>query len=355
MMQETLPQLNPTPGAGHSDANAAAEPLVRIEGLTIGFPDETGERFVPVVEDAGFVVHRNEILGLVGESGSGKTQTSMAILGLTRRPGKVMAGHVIVDGVDVVGLDEAGLRRVRGRKAAMIFQSPRTSLNPLMTVGDQVARVYVRQRGMNRRAARAEALAMLRRVGIAGAERVAGSYPHQLSGGMAQRVMIGMMVACGPDLLIADEPTTGLDVTIQAQIFELIQQVQAEARMSVLLITHDLGVVAETCHRVAVMQGGRVVEIAPVEELFARPRHPYTVRLLGAMLRPDRPSGDTQEPDPLPERLDIEVGGRRYEAVSVDAWAAAGVGLPMTIEVAPGHFVLCHEREDGADAAETER
>jgi peptide/nickel transport system ATP-binding protein len=318
------------------------EPLVQIHNLTIAFPDESGERLIPVVEDASLSIRRHEILGLVGESGSGKTQTALAILGLTRPPGRVVGGQVLVDGEDVVGMDEAALRRVRGRRAAMIFQSPRTSLNPLMTIGDQIGRVYLRQQGLSKGEARAASLAMLRRVGIAGPERVAASYPHQLSGGMAQRVMIGMMVACGPELLIADEPTTGLDVTIQAQIFDLIAEVQAETGMSVLLITHDLGVVAETCHRVAVMQSGRIVEIAPADELFARPRHPYTIRLLGAMLRPDQPPAPATELPSYAVETTIEMGERRYRAVSVDAWAAQGVAAPEMIEVGPDHAVLCH-------------
>ncbi|MEA2513746.1 MAG: peptide/nickel transport system ATP-binding protein [Thermomicrobiales bacterium] len=322
--------------------------LISIHNLTIAFPDETGERFTPVVKDVSLTVGRHEILGLVGESGSGKTQTALAILALTRPPGRVVGGSVLVDGEDVVGMDEAELRRVRGKKAAMIFQSPRTSLNPLMTIGDQIGRVYQRHRGLGKSAARTASLAMLRRVGIAGPERVAASYPHQLSGGMAQRVMIGMMVACGPELLIADEPTTGLDVTIQAQIFDLIQEVQTETGMSVLLITHDLGVVAETCHRVAVMQAGRVVEIAPVAELFARPRHPYTIRLLGALLRPDQPFDLTRETMQVSPETVLEIEGRHYRAVSVDSWAAKGVSTPELVEVGPEHVVLCHVTEVGA-------
>jgi peptide/nickel transport system ATP-binding protein len=317
-------------------------PLVSIEGLTIAFPDERGERLVPVVRDASFGIDRHEVVGLVGESGSGKTQTALAILGLTRPPGRVLAGRIRIGGEDVVGLDEEQLRAIRGRRVTMIFQSPRTSLNPLMTVGEQIGRIYQRRRGLDRRAARTATLAMLRRVGIAGPERVVRSYPHQLSGGMAQRVLIGMMVACEPELLIADEPTTGLDVTIQAQIFELIQEIQAQTRMSVLLITHDLGVVAEVCHRVVVMQAGRVVEIAPVDALFARPLHPYTRRLLGSILRPDRPPDAVAERTAAADAVQFEVGGRCYEAVVVDAWRARGVGRPELIEIAAGHWVLGH-------------
>jgi ABC-type dipeptide/oligopeptide/nickel transport system ATPase component len=321
---------------------ASNDPLVRVESLSIGFPDEKALRLIPVVRDVSFSVGRNEILGLVGESGSGKTQTSLAVLGLTRPPGRVTGGRILIGGQNVVGLDEPGLRRIRGRKAAMIFQSPRTSLNPLMTVGDQIGRVYARQRGLNKNQARTETLAMLRKVGIAGPERVAASYPHQLSGGMAQRVMIGMMVACGAELLIADEPTTGLDVTIQAQIFELITSVQAETQMSVLLITHDLGVVAETCHRVAVMQQGRLVEIAPVEELFRSPHHPYTQRLLGSILRPDQPPSVAQLREAALESRPFTAGGREYAAVSVDAWARTPLAPPQMVEVGPGHLVLGH-------------
>src|SRR5215217_6760781 len=331
------------PNSGGKGENGAT--LVQIENLTIAFPDESGERLIPIVKDASLSVRRHEVLGLVGESGSGKTQTALSILGLTRPPGRVVGGQVLVDGEDVVGMDEAEFRRIRGKKAAMIFQSPRTSLNPLMTIGDQLGRVYQRHQGLAKGEAREASMTMLRRVGIAGPERVVASYPHQLSGGMAQRVMIGMMVACGPELLIADEPTTGLDVTIQAQIFDLIAQVQGGTGMSVLLITHDLGVVAETCDRVAVMQSGRVVEIAPVDELFARPRHPYTIRLLRAMLRPDQPTELATEPPPTTAETAVDVEGRRYRAVSVDAWTSAGVTAPEIVEVGPDHVVLCHPGE----------
>jgi ABC-type dipeptide/oligopeptide/nickel transport system ATPase component len=326
------------------------EPLVRIESLSIGFPSDDASRLIPVVRDVSFTVERNEILGLVGESGSGKTQTSLAVLGLTRPPGRVIGGRILIDGQNVVGLDEPGLRRIRGRKAAMIFQSPRTSLNPLMTIGDQIGRVYMRQHDLTKRQAKTETLAMLRKVGIAGPERVAASYPHQLSGGMAQRVMIGMMVACGAQLLIADEPTTGLDVTIQAQIFELITSVQAETHMSVLLITHDLGVVAETCHRVAVMQRGRLVELAPVNELFRAPAHPYTQRLLGSIIRPDLPPLDQMRDAAVESRV-FTAAGRDYAAVSVDAWARAPLAHPELVEVSPGHLVLGHPVTDGRATA----
>jgi ABC-type dipeptide/oligopeptide/nickel transport system ATPase component len=334
----------------NSDTTGDHVPLVAIEGLTIAFPDERGERLVPVVRDVSFAVERNEIVGLVGESGSGKTQTALAVLRLTQPPGRVLAGRVLFGGADVLGMDEDGLRAIRGRRASMIFQSPRTSLNPLMRVGEQIGRIYQRRRGLDRQAARGATLAMLRRVGIAGPERVARSYPHQLSGGMAQRVMIGMMVACEPELLIADEPTTGLDVTIQAQIFELIQEIQSENQMAVLLITHDLGVVAEICHRVVVMQAGRVVEIAPVDRLFAQPVHPYTHRLLGSILRPDRPPAPGGERPRGPESVSFVAGGTAYEAVMVEAWRARGVGRPELVEIESDHWVLGHAEDEPARA-----
>lgn len=325
-------------------------PLLSIEHLSIGFPGERDGQMHPVVRDSSFTVDRNEIVGLVGESGSGKTQTAMSVLRLTKPPGRVLSGRILLDGDDILQMNDAQLRQVRGHRAAMIFQSPRTSLNPLMTVGKQVGRIYDRHGGLNKKDAESATLDMLRRVGIAGPARVAASYPHQLSGGMAQRVMIAMMLACGPDLLIADEPTTGLDVTIQAQIFELIQEIQQETHMALLLITHDLGVIAEVCQRVVVMQLGRIVEIAPVQTLFADPVHPYTKRLIGSILRPDLPtlpdlSRGAEQPPVL-----LTAGGMPYQAVAVDRWKTEGVGQPVMLDVAPGHQVLAHAVDRVAEA-----
>jgi ABC-type dipeptide/oligopeptide/nickel transport system ATPase component len=317
-------------------------PLLSIEHLSIGFPNEQDGAMQPVVRDSSFTVDRNEVVGLVGESGSGKTQTAMSILRLTKPPGRVLNGRILFDGDDILRMDDNQLRQMRGNRAAMIFQSPRTSLNPLMMVGKQVGRIYQRRRKLDKKAAEAATLDMLRQVGIAGPARVAASYPHQLSGGMAQRVMIAMMLACGPELLIADEPTTGLDVTIQAQIFELIQEIQQETHMALLLITHDLGVIAEVCQRVVVMQLGRIVEIAPVKTLFDDPVHPYTRRLIGSILRPDLdtlPPGRQSAGYPP---VVLNAGGTPYQAVSVDTWKSVKVGRPDMLEVAPGHLVLAH-------------
>jgi len=329
-------------------ANETQQPLLAVEQLSIGFPGERGQRVMPVVRDAAFTVDRNEIVGLVGESGSGKTQTALALLGLTRPPGRVLGGRVMLNGQVISEMSEEQLRQVRGKTAAMIFQSPRTSLNPLMPAGSQIARIYRRRQQVSKRSAEEATLKILGRVGVAGPARIAQSYPHQLSGGMAQRVMIAMMLACGPELLIADEPTTGLDVTIQAQIFDLIKEIQAESRMSVLLITHDLGVVAEVCQRVVVMQLGRVVEIAPVDALFAGPRHPYTRRLLHSIIGPDR------QFERAPPQLDsamFETEGAPYQAVSVDSWMEQRVTRPELINVAAGHWVLAHRLPEMAGAA----
>lgn len=320
-------------------------PLLSIEHLSIGFPNERDGLMQPVVRDSSFTVDRNEVVGLVGESGSGKTQTAMSILRLTKPPGRVLDGRILLDGDDILQMNDTRLRQIRGNRAAMIFQSPRTSLNPLMSVGKQVGRIFERHGGLAGKAAENATLDMLRRVGIAGPARVAASYPHQLSGGMAQRVMIAMMLACGPELLIADEPTTGLDVTIQAQIFELIEEIQQETRMALLLITHDLGVIAEVCQRAVVMQLGRIVEIAPVQTLFSDPVHPYTRRLLGSILRsdlaalPDARRGAEQPP------VALTVGGMAWRAVSVDRWKTERVGRPEMLEIAPGHLVLAHSAE----------
>lgn len=324
-----------------ASAARADHPLAEVSNLTIAFPG-ADDGLTAVVRDVSFTIQPNEVLALVGESGSGKTQTSLAVLGLTRPPGRVTGGSIRIEGTEIVGAPESTLRQIRGGRAAMIFQSPRTSLNPLKTVGDQLGRVYRRHRGLDKAAAKAQSLAMLEHVGIAAPERVMRSYPHQLSGGMAQRVMIGMMLACHPRLLIADEPTTGLDVTIQAQIFALIREIQAETHMSMLLITHDLGVVAENSDRVAVMQQGRLVELAPAQTLFNDARHPYTLRLLGSILRPDQPPRLIDLDAPPANETTIEHNGQDYRAISVDAWKEAGAARPEMIEVAPGHVVLCH-------------
>ncbi|GAB4171944.1 MAG: ABC transporter ATP-binding protein [Thalassobaculales bacterium] len=253
-------------------------PLLDIEGLSVSFGTLHGR--VRVLEGVSFQVGAGESVGLVGESGSGKSVTALAVLRLLGEQGRIDAGAIRLEGEDLAALKPAEMLAVRGRRAAMIFQEPMTSLNPVLPVGFQIAEVLEQHLGLGRAAARARAVALLRQVGVPAAERRADDPPHRLSGGMRQRVMIAIAIACRPKLLIADEPTTALDVTIQAQILELIAALQAETGMSVLMITHDLGVIAETCARVVVMYAGEVVEEAPVEALFADPRHPYTRALL---------------------------------------------------------------------------
>jgi len=259
----------------------AAAPLLDVEGLKVVI-DGT-----PVVDGVTFDVARGEILAVVGESGCGKSMTALSVLRLLPRAARIAAGRVAFEGADLAGLDEERMRRLRGDRLSVIFQEPIASLNPLMRVGAQVAEVLRLHRGMSGAEAEREAIAMLRRVGISDPERRAGQYPFELSGGMCQRVMIAAALVCQPALLIADEPTTALDVTIQAQILELMKTLRAEAGTAIILITHDVGVVAEMADRVAVMYGGRIVETGPVETIFRNPAHPYTRLLLATVPRLD--------------------------------------------------------------------
>lgn len=265
------------------------EPLLVIENLSVTITDNRGQS-KPILQGVSFEIYPNEVMGLVGESGSGKSMTALAIMGLLPRRAKPQSGHIWFNGHDLLTLSKREWYAVRGSQLAMIFQNPRAALNPLMRVGQQVARVVRLHQSLKKRAAYEKALDLLQQVGIPDSQTRARAYPHQLSGGMAQRVLIAMMLACQPRLLIADEPTTGLDVTIQAQIFELIKTIQAEFGTTLLLITHDLGVVSEVCQRVAVMQDGKIQEVATVGELFAHPQHPYTQHLMRTLLRVDRPT-----------------------------------------------------------------
>src|SRR5436309_4038228 len=252
--------------------------LLEVRNLQTHFPTRAG--LVRAVDDVSFYLGRGELLGLVGESGCGKSMTALSIMRLVAPPGKIVGGEIIFDGRDLLKLSNAEMRAVRGDDIAMIFQDPMTSLNPVYTVGEQIAEALRLHRKLSRKQAKQAAIEAMREVSIPDPGRRADDYPHQLSGGMRQRVMIAMALACDPKLLIADEPTTALDVTIQAQILELLDDLRKQRDLAVLLITHDLGVVAEVADRIAVMYTGRIVEESPVEELFARPKHPYTEGLL---------------------------------------------------------------------------
>jgi peptide/nickel transport system ATP-binding protein len=256
--------------------------LLELRALRTTFAGEAGE--FPAVDGVSFSIAAGRTLGIVGESGSGKSVTALSIMGLVPSPpGRIAGGEVLFDGVDLLKLDAAALGERRGNQLAMIFQEPMTSLNPAFTIGDQIAETIRRHRHVGKREARAETIDMLRRVRIPAPERRVDDYPHKLSGGMRQRAMIAMALACGPKLLIADEPTTALDVTIQAQILDLLRQLRDETGTAIMLITHDLGVVAELAHEVIVMYAGKVMERAPVATLFEAPQHPYTIGLLASI------------------------------------------------------------------------
>jgi oligopeptide/dipeptide ABC transporter ATP-binding protein len=256
------------------------ETLLVVDSLSVSFP--VGDRWVPVVRGVSLSVDEGEFVGLVGESGSGKSMTALAILRLIPDPGRITGGRILLSGEDLLGLADPRMRLVRGARIGMIFQEPMTALNPVFTVGFQITEAVRVHRRVSRREAQLEAERLLDLVAIPAARQRLKDYPHQLSGGQRQRVMIAIALASKPDLLIADEPTTALDVTIQAQILELLEQLRQELGLAVLLITHDLAVVAETCARVIVMYAGQVVEEAPVETLFSAPAHPYTRGLLAA-------------------------------------------------------------------------
>ncbi len=271
------------PGAARAPRSSGDGPLLDVRGLRTSFHTRAG--VVRAVDGIDFQVRRGEIMGLVGESGCGKSVTSLSILGLVPKPGQIEAGEIIFDGTDLLKMSQDQLRHIRGERISMIFQQPTSALNPVWQVGRQIAEVLELHRKMKPGPAWERARELLRMVGIPDPDRRLKSFPHEMSGGMAQRVMIAMALACEPELLIADEPTTALDVTIQAQILDLIGKLQRELGTAVILITHDLGVVAETAERVIVMYAGRKVEEATVGELFARPLHPYTRGLMNSIPR----------------------------------------------------------------------
>jgi peptide/nickel transport system ATP-binding protein len=260
-------------------------PLLEVRDLAIGFDGEEG--LAEAVSGVGLCLERGRTLCLVGESGCGKSTVALALLGLIPvPPGRILSGRVLLDGRDLLRLPERELRRIRGNRISMVFQEPMTSLNPALTVGEQITEVLHAHRSISRRAARAEAVELLARMRIPQARARIDDYPHQLSGGMRQRVMIAIALACGPDLVVADEPTTALDVTVQAQILEMLVDLRTDLGSGLLLITHDLGVVAEVADEVAVMYAGTIVERCDVRALFTSPHHPYTIGLLGALPTP---------------------------------------------------------------------
>ncbi|HEX9182520.1 MAG TPA: ABC transporter ATP-binding protein [Burkholderiales bacterium] len=322
------------------------ERLLEIRGLKTHFA--TDEGMVHAVDGVDLAIERGETLGVVGESGCGKSVTALTVMKLLAMPpARIVAGEIRWRGRDLVPLAPAAMRLIRSREIAMVFQEPMTSLNPVYTVGGQIAEVLRLHQGLSRRAAMARAVEMLRLVHIPHPERRARDYPHQFSGGMRQRVMIAMALACEPQLLIADEPTTALDVTIQAQILELLGELKAKMGMAVMLITHAMGVIAETAQRVAVMYAGKVVEEAPVAELFRAPRHPYTRGLIRSIPRIDLAATRKERleaiPGVVPSLLE-PAPGCRFAPRCVHAREECRA-TPALREIGPGHKVACVRAE----------
>ncbi len=316
--------------------------LLEVRDLAVHFATDRG--IVEAVDGVGFTVRAGEMLGLVGESGSGKSVTAMALLRLIRPPGRIVRGEVRFEGEDLLALSEEQLRSVRGARISMVFQSPRTALNPVLTVGRQIARLFELHQGATRGAAWARTDEMLGRVGIGEPERRARQYAHQLSGGMCQRVMIAMALAASPRLLLADEPTTGLDVSIAAQILDLLRDLGRRTGASILLITHDLGVVAEVCDRVAVMHAGQLVEIADVRSVFARPEHPYTQALVRSIPRIDRDVAMEPIPGTVPSLL-APPPGCRYADRCPRVLEVCRRERPPLLRSTTHHEVACHAVE----------
>jgi peptide/nickel transport system ATP-binding protein len=320
-------------------------PYLSVENLTVAFPTEDG--LVQAVDGVTFSVERGKTLAVVGESGSGKSVTAQAIMGLLDRRHARVSGQIWLDGQELVGLRQSDMRHLMGSEIAMIFQDPLSSLHPFYRIGDQIVESIQAHRKIGRAAARKETLDMLRRVGIPAAERRIDAYPHQLSGGMRQRVMIAMALINSPGLLIADEPTTALDVTVQAQILELISTLKDEFGTTVILITHDLGIVADVADDVAVMYGGRLVEVASTSVLYDRPEMPYTLGLLSSIPRMDRALPKRLDPIPgnPPSPIRLPPGCVFQPRCNYSERVRDGACLsvrPELLESAPGHLVRCH-------------
>ena len=317
-----------------------ATPLIEIENLRVVFHGDDG-RTTHAVDSVDLSVATGATLGLVGESGCGKSVTSLAIMGLLSKHSADVTGSVRFDGFDLLDVPDATLRDLRGNRLAMIFQEPMTSLNPSFTIGDQIIETVLRHRGGSRRAARQRTIDLLRRVHIPSPEARIDEYPHKLSGGMRQRVMIAMALACDPRLLIADEPTTALDVTLQAQILELMRELKAASGAAIILITHDLGVVAEVCDEVAVMYAGEIVERAPVNELFASPQHPYPVGLLGSIPRLDRSTSHLATIEGMVPNMTTPPTGCRFAPRCPFVSDICIAAPPPFVAVTPGHWSRC--------------
>jgi peptide/nickel transport system ATP-binding protein len=313
--------------------------LLEIAGLSTSFTTRSG--VIRAVDNVSLSLRAGRVLGLVGESGCGKTITALSILNLVPPPGRITAGKILFEGRDLLTLSEAEMRKIRGARISMVFQEPMTALNPVFTVGNQISEVLTTHQNITDHEALDRSVELLQSVGIPSPEKRVHEYPHQLSGGMRQRVMIAMAIACRPSLVLADEPTTALDVTIQAHILELLARIQLEMGMAMVLVTHDLGLIAERAHEVAVMYAGRIVEKADTAALFAEPLHPYTRGLMASIPRPgeSRRSRLRTIPGSVPRLADLPQGCTfsprcdiRFERCSTE---------PELVEIRPGHLVRC--------------
>ncbi len=330
-------EMSPPPG----DDGAS---FLEVRDLKVHFPTEDG--VVKSVDGLSFHVERGKTLGIVGESGSGKSVTSMAVMGLHQGTNADMSGSIMLDGQELIGASVETVRGLRGKKMAMIFQDPLSSMHPFYTVGNQIIEAYQIHNKVSNKAARAHAIDMLDRVGIPEPGQRVDAYPHQFSGGMRQRAMIAMSLSCDPDLLIADEPTTALDVTVQAQILDLIRDLQQEFNSAVVIITHDLGVVAELADDILVMYAGRAVEYGRAEQIFNEPEHPYAWGLLGSMPRFDRDRSERLMPikGTPPSLINVPSGCAFHPrcAYASQTGGRSETERPELREIAPGHKVACH-------------
>ena len=317
-----------------------SEPLLLVDDLRVRFSTMRGH--VYAVNGVSFSIRPGETLGLVGESGCGKSVTALALLGLLARNGEVTSGRALFEGRDLIGRSDSELRKVRGRQVGVIFQDPMTSLNPVLTIGRQLREAFETHLGLGRRESLDRSAELLDQVGIPHARSRLKDYPHQFSGGMRQRAMIAMALACRPKLLIADEPTTALDVTIQAQILDLMRALVAEYDTALILITHDLGVVAGMCERVAVMYGGLLVETGGIDQIFERPRHPYTLGLLNSIPRLDQQRRQRLKPiEGAPPHLAAPPASCPFAPRCGYRVEQSLAALPHLHEIEPGHYVAC--------------
>ena len=316
--------------------------LLNIIDLKTCFKTQAG--VVTPVNEVSFAIKKGQTLALVGESGSGKSMTALSIMRLLPPAGFIQSGSICMDDVDIVSLSEKQMRAIRGSRISMVFQEPMTSLNPVLSIGDQITESLPQRHGKNRRQAREEAAELLRRVGIQAAGERLNDYPHQLSGGMRQRVMIAMALARNPELLIADEPTTALDVTVQAQILELIDSIKQATNMGILLITHDLGIVAERSDHTCVMYTGQIVESAASGELLRSPRHPYTQALLGSLPQNTEPGKPLTTLAGHPPSLSQKYKGCAFYDRCPEARTECADNPPELREISSGHFLRCWRR-----------